>query len=130
MAQARLGFRARGIVIAAFAVAMAYVEAAVVVYLRRVEGLGAGARVAALVMRLLAIARPEPVEGPWLRGIASVMALAAGVIHLAQVGIHLAEGWMFVAFFMVVGGAARRRPAYCSYRGRSVGSGSGSAAAD
>lgn len=35
MAQARLGFRARGIVIAAFAVAMAYVEAAVVVYLRR-----------------------------------------------------------------------------------------------
>ncbi len=35
MAQARLGFRARGIVIAAFAVAMAYVEAALVVYLRR-----------------------------------------------------------------------------------------------
>lgn len=35
MAQARLGFRARGFVIAAFAVAMAYVEAAVVVYLQR-----------------------------------------------------------------------------------------------
>lgn len=35
MAQARLGFRARGIGIAAFAVAMAYVEAAVVVYLQR-----------------------------------------------------------------------------------------------
>ena len=35
MAEARLGFRARGIVIAAFVVAMAYVEAALVVCLRR-----------------------------------------------------------------------------------------------
>ena len=53
--------------------------------------------------RLFAIDPGEPGEGAWLRGIAAVMALAAGVIHLAQVGIHTAQGWMFAAFFIVVG---------------------------
>lgn len=70
---------------------------------QRIEGLGARTRAAALVMRLFAIDRPEPGEGPWLRGIVSTMALAAGAIHLAQIPVHLEEGWMFVAFFMVVG---------------------------
>jgi len=60
-------------------------------------------RATGLVMRLFAINRPEPIEGRWLRGIVSVMALVAGIIHLAQVGIHVAESWMFVAFFVVVG---------------------------
>lgn len=45
----------------------------------------------------------EPPRGPWLRGIAAVTALAAGAIHLAQVGVHLEEGWIFAAFFLVVG---------------------------
>ena len=31
------------------------------------------------------------------------MALAAGVIHLAQVGPHLTESWAFAAFFLIVG---------------------------
>ena len=30
-------------------------------------------------------------------------ALAGGAIHLAQVGIHLQEGWIFAGFFLVVG---------------------------
>jgi hypothetical protein len=42
-------------------------------------------------------------RGPWLRGIASILALAAGVIHLAQIGPHSEEGWTFAAFFFVVG---------------------------
>ncbi|MBA2633382.1 MAG: hypothetical protein H0U86_10355, partial [Chloroflexi bacterium] len=45
----------------------------------------------------------DNLRGPWLRGIASVMALAAGVMHLAQIGPHLEEGWTFAAFFLVVG---------------------------
>jgi hypothetical protein len=48
----------------------------------------------------------HPDEGPrgsWLRGIAALTALAAGAIHLGQVAIHLEEGWVFAAFFLVVG---------------------------
>jgi hypothetical protein len=65
--------------------------------------MGVGIRGTELARQLFAVERSEPGEGPWLRGVAAVMALAAGVIHLAQVGIHLAEGWMFVAFFIGVG---------------------------
>jgi hypothetical protein len=45
----------------------------------------------------------EHPRGPWLRGIAAATALAAGAIHLAQVGVHLEEAWYFAAFFLVVG---------------------------
>ncbi|MGH2369788.1 MAG: hypothetical protein ACRDI2_16530 [Chloroflexota bacterium] len=56
----------------------------------------------ALRERLLARADEGP-SGPWLRGITSVMAVAAGVIHLAQTGPHLEESWAFAAFFLVLG---------------------------
>ncbi len=39
----------------------------------------------------------------WLRGLASGMALAAGAIHVAQVGVHLNAGWAIAGFFLVVG---------------------------
>jgi hypothetical protein len=52
--------------------------------------------------RLLGHADDGP-RGSWLRGIAAVTALAAGAIHLAQVGVHLEEGWVFAGFFLVVG---------------------------
>ena len=42
-------------------------------------------------------------RGRWLRGIAAVMASAAGVIHLAQIGPHLENGWAIAAFFGIVG---------------------------
>jgi hypothetical protein len=45
----------------------------------------------------------EGPRGPWLRGIAAVTVLAAGAIHLAQVGVHLEEGWIVAGFFLVVG---------------------------
>jgi hypothetical protein len=45
----------------------------------------------------------EHPRGPWLRGIAAGTALGAGAIHLAQVAVHLEEGWIFAAFFLVVG---------------------------
>lgn len=45
----------------------------------------------------------EHPRGRWLRGIAAATALAAGAIHLAQIGVHLEEGWIFAAFFLVVG---------------------------
>lgn len=57
----------------------------------------------ALTRRLVAIDRVEAAEGPWLRSIAAALALASGAIHLAQVGIHIDQGWMFAAFFIVVG---------------------------
>lgn len=40
---------------------------------------------------------------PWLRALAAVLALAAGVVHLGQVGVHLEEGWPVAAFFAIVG---------------------------
>lgn len=45
----------------------------------------------------------EPRAGPLLRYAAAGMALAAGLVHLAQVGIHADEDWTFGAFFGVVG---------------------------
>jgi hypothetical protein len=45
----------------------------------------------------------EGPRGQWLRGMAAVMAAAAGVIHLAQIGPHLEEGWAFAGFFLIVG---------------------------
>lgn len=47
----------------------------------------------------------EDGRGPWLRGLAAVFSLAAGVVHLAQTRIHLppVEPWTFSAFFIVVG---------------------------
>jgi hypothetical protein len=52
--------------------------------------------------RLLGHADEGP-RGPWLRGIAAVTTLSAGAIHLAQVGVHIEEGWVFAGFFLVVG---------------------------
>jgi hypothetical protein len=40
---------------------------------------------------------------PWLRVLAALLALAAGVVHLGQVGVHLEEGWPIAAFFAIVG---------------------------
>jgi hypothetical protein len=55
-----------------------------------------------LIGRLLRRVDEHP-RGPWLRGIAAGTALAAGAIHLGQVAVHLEEGWIFAAFFLVVG---------------------------
>jgi hypothetical protein len=55
------------------------------------------------VRRLIGEQSEESPRGPWLRGIAAVTAPAAGAIHLAQVGVHLEEGWIFAGFFLVVG---------------------------
>lgn len=46
---------------------------------------------------------PETPGQPWLRGLAAVLALTAGAVHLGQVGVHLAEGWWIAGFFVVVG---------------------------
>jgi hypothetical protein len=46
---------------------------------------------------------PETRSQPWLRVAAAVLALAAGVVHLGQVGVHLEEGWPVAAFFAIVG---------------------------
>lgn len=46
----------------------------------------------------------EGTRGPWLRSLAAVGFLAAGIIHLAQVALHLAEDVRFGAFFIIVGG--------------------------
>ena len=40
---------------------------------------------------------------PWLRVLAAALALAAGAVHLGQVGAHLVEGWPVAAFFAIVG---------------------------
>lgn len=61
------------------------------------------ARPSGLVRRALRTGSVEDARGPWLRGLVVVFSLAAGVIHLAQVGIHLEEPWMFPTFFVVVG---------------------------
>lgn len=57
---------------------------------------------AEFVGRLLQPVDEHP-RGPWLRGIGAVTVLAAGAIHIAQVGVHLEEGWILAAFFLVVG---------------------------
>ncbi len=46
---------------------------------------------------------PETASQPWLRALAALLALAAGAVHLAQVGVHLEAGWPIAAFFLVVG---------------------------
>jgi hypothetical protein len=46
---------------------------------------------------------PEPVNGPWLRGMAAIMAFGAGLIHIGVVKEHLSEGWIVPGFFIVVG---------------------------
>lgn len=45
----------------------------------------------------------EGLRGPWLRALAAAPTLSAGIIHLAQVSIHLAEGWLFAVFFLGLG---------------------------
>lgn len=47
--------------------------------------------------------RPERASQPWLRAFAALLALAAGAVHLGQVGVHVEEGWPIAAFFLVVG---------------------------
>lgn len=42
-------------------------------------------------------------RGPWLRSLAAIGFLAAGLIHLAQVALHLDEGLVFAGFFVLVG---------------------------
>lgn len=49
------------------------------------------------------MAHPETPTQPWLRGVAALLILAAGAVHLGQVGVHLAEGWPIAGFFVVVG---------------------------
>lgn len=58
---------------------------------------------AGVAARQLGSAR-EGTRGPWLRSLAAVGVLAAGIIHVAQVALHLAEDVHFGAFFVVVGG--------------------------
>lgn len=45
----------------------------------------------------------EGVRGPWLRSLAAIGFLAGGIIHLAQVALHLDEGLVFGGFFVLVG---------------------------
>ena len=45
----------------------------------------------------------EGARGSWLRSLAAVGFLAAGLIHLAQVAVHLDEGLVFAGFFVLVG---------------------------
>ncbi len=45
----------------------------------------------------------EGPRGPWLRALAAALTLSAGLIHLAQISVHLAESWMFAVFFVGVG---------------------------
>ena len=45
----------------------------------------------------------EAASKSWLRAFAALLALAAGVVHLGQVGVHLEEGWPIGGFFAVVG---------------------------
>ncbi len=45
----------------------------------------------------------EPTNGPWLRGMAAITALGAGLIHIGVVKEHLSEGWFVAGFFIVVG---------------------------
>ena len=40
---------------------------------------------------------------PGLRALAASLALTAGAVHVGQVGVHLAEGWLIAGFFAVVG---------------------------
>jgi len=45
----------------------------------------------------------ETASQPWLRSFAALLALAAGAVHLGQVGVHLEEGWPIAGFFLVTG---------------------------
>jgi hypothetical protein len=50
---------------------------------------------------------PNPMHseptGATLRWLAVPLLVAAGILHLAQVGVHLAEGWHVAGFFVAVG---------------------------
>ncbi|MGH2462445.1 MAG: hypothetical protein ACRDFZ_02320 [Candidatus Limnocylindria bacterium] len=61
------------------------------------------ARPSGLVRRALRTDAVEDARGPWLRGVAAILSLAAGVIHLAQVAVHINESPPFPAFFISVG---------------------------
>ena len=45
----------------------------------------------------------ETASQPWLRSFAALLALAAGAVHLGQVGVHIEEGWPIAGFFLVTG---------------------------
>lgn len=45
----------------------------------------------------------EGARGPWLRSVAAVGFLAAALIHLGQVALHLSEGLAFAGFFALLG---------------------------
>lgn len=45
----------------------------------------------------------ETASQSWLRSFAALLALAAGAVHLGQVGVHLEEGWPIAGFFLVNG---------------------------
>ena len=45
----------------------------------------------------------EEPSGGWLRMLAVLLLLAAGTLHLAQVGVHVEEGWYVAGFFVAVG---------------------------
>jgi hypothetical protein len=57
----------------------------------------------ARALGLLLRHEPETASQPWLRALAALLALAAGAVHLAQVGVHIQEGWPIAAFFLVLG---------------------------
>jgi len=46
----------------------------------------------------------EPI-GSWLRRLGALLMLAAGILHLAQIGVHVEEGWHVAGFFATVGAA-------------------------
>lgn len=64
----------------------------------------ASARRRALLRTLWSPQDRERLAGAWLRRMAAVLTIAAGAIHLAQVGSHFAEAWTFGLFFLVVAG--------------------------
>lgn len=45
----------------------------------------------------------EGPRGPWLRALAAIGFLGGGLIHLAQIAVHVSEGLAFAAFFAIVG---------------------------
>ncbi|MGH2462475.1 MAG: hypothetical protein ACRDFZ_02470 [Candidatus Limnocylindria bacterium] len=45
----------------------------------------------------------EEPTGGWLRVLGAMLAVAAGVLHLAQIGVHLEEGWPVAGFFATTG---------------------------
>jgi len=48
-------------------------------------------------------AQAQERNGGWLRVLGALLVLAAGVLHLAQIDVHLEEGWHVAGFFAATG---------------------------